>query len=859
MRTVILNLIILGMATSVVDDNVFAKTYTERKKVTSKDFSYEKARLPQSSNNIRKKNTPRKSAYQSSDSNYKENKYNKQQQLNDDLSEENTYDSTYVKSEIPPAPPQPPFERNVLSSNIPPAPPMPPKLSGPTPPPPPPMGMFQPGLSNTFAEQKAEDVSIIMEDLRRNLNDFLDENSIKTMANVINLYLQGNKEKISEGISTAESSMIRLNSRLENDLKELNKLSESNSTIEAIYDILQELPSSLKKLSTKGYRAEVGNKTETFRKISQDIKNIAHKYFQEVMVSGKFLKDIPNLKALKDAEIVLERAVVLSDSFSNLVDLSEQSRNDEFSERATRDVLSILNLKRYISDKLKEINLASSKNFISLPTGEIIVEKEYLEKARSYIEKTCKGHDQLQKLLDMRDVLNNKYTIISSNDQVDNKKDPLSIIRKLDDRMADLGNLLQEASETSKNDNFSQFGKMFTEGDVGYGGALIASISQWISGENFADFSNEKIRLSFKGKDLTGDIVGEYIKLLTSDMNLCRSFAKSVISTISRRKNFKASSYSSISKQTQEKKEDRKVLLEITHERTKLGTSSDPKKDTNLISFSTLRKNCEEYVQEMFDAEKEIRAIPEILKKIQRSFSKEIDNKQLAAYINSILSSYFVFKDFLPQGDQISFGVVNTEKGLLSAADTPNVVFALAQNCNLAVKQPALPLFPTSKDTNNMWVFKMALDLQIVISRIIDAISDVSTEISTQKEPVEELSEIIEKLHQSEETIRTAIYQDNVIKQVIDDLQNAISNTENKIYSTKDYFDEVAVDDITDNLKNLRKSINIISNQYKKKQKVDEVILSKIIESLKKVDVEITKTITLSKTKPTKFETNKKR
>ena len=187
----------------------------------------------------------------------------------------------------------------------------------------------------------------------------------------------------------------------------------------------------------------------------------------------------------------------------------------------------------------------------------------------------------MQVLLDIRDTLNNPYTIIISNEQAVNQ-DPLTIIRQLNSHIArddtmekrikEIGVLLVETDKKSRDSKYSQFGKMFTEGDKKYGGALIPSVNQWIKSENFASFDNGKIRNAFNLKTLTGDVVGEYIKLLTDDIDSCRSFADAVIRRMTNQVKFKVSSYTSTSQKTETQKEDQKVLVEVTNGETKLGT-----------------------------------------------------------------------------------------------------------------------------------------------------------------------------------------------------------------------------------------------------------------------------------------------
>ncbi|MCR4556124.1 MAG: hypothetical protein K5766_04925 [Alphaproteobacteria bacterium] len=767
-------------------------------------------------------------------------------------------------------PPPPPPPSTMGNANVPPPPP-PPAMMGntnvPTPPPPPVMmgntNVPPPPGSPVSTEVNVSD---LVRDLRDKLNDLLVSDGVIQMANIVNFYLQGNKEVISEGIGVSGGAASLLINRLNKELEVLEKKFASDSTIKEFRDLLESLRGPLQKLNKQSYYAIDSDRGKFFKDISQEIKRIAASYFSKFMKSGENLKSIPNLIAsLKEADIIMERAVVLSNSFSNLVDLSEMPRIEEFTEGATLDAIEIIRLKRFFAAKLKEANSASSNSTaegnastsskqvdlkplsgsITLPTGNSVTEKVVVEKALHCIEETLSGNDQLSVLVDIRDILNNNYTAIVSKEEGNT---PLNVIRRLSDRIKNVGTLVGKAGKAGRNGDYSQFGKMFTGSDDAYGTALIPSINKWISSEKFAEFNVNEIAAAFRGKQLTKDknVIEEYLRLLTEDKALCgKSFSNSIIDKMNSNAKFKSSVYAFAaiqSKQkTESKMEDHQFLFEIMagDGKTKLGTSSDPNRDKNMISFSALKKNCEKYIEGMASIDKDIIAIPDILKKAERSFSTKIDNKGFAEYVNSILKEYFVFDNFVTSSDRITLGVVNAKKGLLSEKDIPNVVFALAQNCGLAVKQPALPLFSTSKDTDNIWVFKMSLDLLATTSKTINAILDAHAQIFSGKKEITgtKIEEIIKELENLEKLIGNAIYQDEVLENVVQGLSISVSKTkadakEEAGRVPAENIDEIKLGKITDQVQNLSRLADALPNPYAQNNQSKIQTIKSVIEEV---------------------------
>lgn len=640
--------------------------------------------------------------------------------IGDAFSRDNIYKTTKLNSQLKNLrqKAQKRSKEKSLVSSIPTPPPPPPAVGLNVPPPPPPFVG-----STSISISKPIDIAELMESFYEDLDKFLDEKGVNSTANLLNLYLMGNKEKISEGISAGEASMRNLNKRLDKDLKQLNDLDPDSPILEEFIELFKDLQNNLNELTVKKYRQSTDS-YKTFKKINIKIESIAQKYFDKVIKSENDIKKLSDLNALKDMEIVIERSVVLSSSFRDLANLAKQSRNELFSEITTKDAISILNLKRLISERLNAIDNESNKNFVKLPTEEIIFEQDFLNHALNYINETCKGNDQLQKLLNLRDILNHKYTTVESN--VDNHGDPMIVIRSLSNRISEVGDLLKLAGTPAKNNRYSQFGKMFTEGDAGYGGALISSINSWVIKANSLEFDISKMRNLFRSKELNGKISAEYMRLLTVYMNLCKSASKSAINLINGKQKFKVTSYVSKSKKNSIEKEEQRNLLEIRNKNAKLGTSSDPKQHTNSIFFSRLRKNCENYVKELSKAEEDIKEIPYTMKKIQ-NISNSNKEKNVANYISNIINHYLgTGTDFEKIEDQIVIEVKNKKDGILSEEDIPNIVFALAQNCDYVIKS-SLSLFPTSSNTENLWVLEMAKELSKNLKVIISAIYEQKT------------------------------------------------------------------------------------------------------------------------------------
>ena len=175
-------------------------------------------------------------------------------------------------------------EKSLISSI--PTPPPPPAVGLNVPPPPPPfVGSTRVSIS------KPIDITELMKSFYKDLDRFLDEKGVNLTANLLNLYLMGNKEKISEGISVGEASMRNLNKRLDKDLKQLNDLDQDSPILEEFTELFKDLKNNLNELTVKNYR-ESADSYRTFEKINIKIESIVQKYFDKVIKSENDIKKL---------------------------------------------------------------------------------------------------------------------------------------------------------------------------------------------------------------------------------------------------------------------------------------------------------------------------------------------------------------------------------------------------------------------------------------------------------------------------------------------------------------------------------------------------------------------------------------
>lgn len=768
-------------------------------------------------------------------------------------------------------------------SRIPPAPPQP--SIGTVPPPPPGMGIPLPPPSPGSVIRPAYasvDIQKIMENPRKLLEKLLEENESKLAANTVNLYLSGNVTEITEGINLGSIFSSKLSQNLNKDIEALSQTLEdlkANQKEDPILDLisdlilepesdttsddrplLKQLDEQLKLLSVKQYRGK--NPFQAFKGVKNKIEEIARSYFERVNKSKDEIKSSSIVKTLEDVEFILEKSIILSNSFYNLITLLNEPREKAFTEYAVQDILHLINLKKAIVARIQKLEIEEAANegkepeqqsnvtnrFITFPIGDPIEEVELLKQVLSYFKNTFAGDDELDKIFKIRDLLNHKYTSINTVDKElpNTEIDPLSLIKILKDDLKGFGKLFEKIHSKAEDnkDNYSQFGPMFSLGDKLYGGALVKSINNLITSSNAEkfeeniekdlvynanqelnmdavelvtipdesyhtlNFNERSLRKAFNFKTPNKDFLDEYFSLLLVDGNLCSSFAQTAIKFIGQRTKFKVSFYGIQSKKLEQTRTQEqaqlafKFLLKKYNTETKsndyisLGTNEDPKKAMNLISLTQLPKNCIEYANYIDNSEQDQENTEEInkagnliydLKNVSETINNlrivnpEITVKQVDEYINKILDHYLVFDknlneaEYKSENGKIFLTALNpSDRGLISQSDIPNIVFALAKNCDVATYS-SLPLLPTSSaGSKNEWVLTMSKKLSAAIGKFIDLFTD------PDKQPkIESLITDSETEPATiEEVFENAVIELNKIKKPID---AAISRAEKKI------------------------------------------------------------------------------
>lgn len=664
------------------------------------------------------------------------------------LTEQITKQVTEQITEQTSKPSVPTASSSPATSTVPPPPPPPPVMTtAPTPPPPPPLF---PGMQPVVTANQETDINELMENPKKELISSLQINEAKLFANTINLYLSGNKFEISQGIATGEKAMNSLLISLDTDLQALIDMNSNVQALQDSIDLFSKLKDQLNLLTTETYK-KTTTPSKSFEMVKSKVEDIARSYFKIVSDSKDVLVGIPNIKPLKNLENILEKAIILSSSFYDLACLSEGTRNEDFTETSTKDVLSLINLKKVINNRLEQIKADDkiTRN-ITLPTGVDIKEDVFLTTAKQYLEDTCQGTDQLKELFVLKDILDHKYTEIKDGSIDLGDTDPLTLIKTLKDQMEQLGNLLKLANQSTILSTYSQFGELFTGTNKKYGGALVRSVNSWISPYNSVPFEDSKIRSSFVKKTPVGNIIDTYFELLTVDGNLCQPFTVSAINIIGNRTKFKTSYFDTvIAKTTIAEEKTTQHMLQLTFDGKAVGTEIDSNKLTNSIAFSVLQKNCMEYVTNMSDMINDLQDIVKTIIKL-KNLDPQVTKSKIDTYINNILDRYIVFEPkFNKKADQIFMDIEDKENGFISQEDIANVVFVLAQNCDMVV-QSSLPLFPTSSpQEDTCWVLEMSNNLSNQIDKAINVIQKLSKS--------GKFEEIIRKLRNLREPIEEAI------------------------------------------------------------------------------------------------------
>lgn len=358
------------------------------------------------------------------------------------------------------------------------------------------------------------DVYEYMDKITSAFNKFAEEYELKTIANIVNLYLAGNITLIREGINTAKSEIASMQTQLNQDLASLQR--DNSAIINEFRPLFEEFKPLLTRLrsSINAYGRRTLN-VSGFSFLREKVEAIAIKYFDKVMSIGDRLKSEPasgKLK-LKSAETTLIKTVRLATGLCDLEYFAGQQKSEVFqlknimrNERIVKTAISLTDLncliKRRIKEINKEIDAGTAERIITYSDGETVTERELLTQAVN-----CIDNSRLSDLLAIRDKLNSRDT----NDQ---DTEPVKRIRLLSDNIVDAQGLLKQAKEAGDTGHYSQFSKMLSNGGM----ALIPSVNALTAPVLSVDYNDPQARTLLSGRQLTGDISQTYVDLLSNGL-----------------------------------------------------------------------------------------------------------------------------------------------------------------------------------------------------------------------------------------------------------------------------------------------------------------------------------------------------
>ncbi|MCR5225237.1 MAG: hypothetical protein K6C34_04085, partial [Alphaproteobacteria bacterium] len=364
-------------------------------------------------------------------------------------------------------------------------------------------------------------------------NQFAEDFGLKTIANIVNLYLAGNVTLIREGINTAKSEIVGMQTQLNQDLALLQR--NNSAIINEFRPLFEELKTLLTqlKISVNAYGRQTSS-APRFSKLKWQIEAVAVKYFDKVMHIGDRLKTEPtsSKSKLKSLENLLVKTVRLAVSLRDLEYLAEQPKSAVFSpknimrnERIVKTAISLTDLNSLIKRRIKAIATEAETHIITYSDGKTITEQELLTQARDCIDRAC-----LSDLSALRDKLNLRYT----NDQ---DTESIKRIRLLSNNIVDAQDLLKQAQKVGDTGYYSQFGKMLSDGGM----SLIPLVNTFTASIISTDYNDPQARALLSGKQLTGDISQMYVDLLSN--GLFSPFSRSILYIVASNAKLSLSSY----------------------------------------------------------------------------------------------------------------------------------------------------------------------------------------------------------------------------------------------------------------------------------------------------------------------------
>lgn len=652
----------------------------------------------------------------------------------------------------------------------------------PPPPPPLPAGIGvpppPPGMAGAVAAIQTVNISEYLEKYKKDLNTFLKDSGIILFAKIINLRLRGNKEEISKGIANCEKNVIQLRSQLSECLEELEK-SEDQDVLH-IRRTLGTLNLHLNKLTLNNYLSEQ-HREKTFGILKNFIEGVACGYFEIIKASADKLKTVPYLRTLKTTQNIVERSLILSQSFYDLVRLSTQEKV-EFSDKEMKEICSLFKLKSVIPSRIADIEKRENdikeaieyksdkipENIeitIKLPTGKTLRERDCLKEVLDLINGIFEGKHLLKKLFKLRQQLDNKYAeIIIPSKGIASLVDPINILMKMDEKV-DTTELLDLAVNDFEVSSYTQLGPRYKaeEGDYG-GGALISSIVTYRELASLPVFKvPDTIRKWVASKKLTGNSILEYVKLISYFTNVSSEFTKNACDVIKSKSEevFELSSFrlkSEISsRKKSEQKKDKQALLKIVRKDNKKEKVIDLNDD---LFFKSLLKNCKEYVEGLLTVVEDLKMTSQVAKDAWDIFGENGGNA--VGYANRVLESYLKFNSSFNDGNRIAVEMVGTNS--LTEKDIPNILFAFAQHRD-SMEDSSMIMFPKATDEDKTALLDIIKTLSNNLKLVVNAMQNQNDN--------KELDVLIEEVENLRKSIMTS---EEIRAEEIDDFKTTHDN-----------------------------------------------------------------------------------
>ncbi len=254
------------------------------------------------------------------------------------------------------------FTASKSGADIPPPPPPPTGIGGiPLPPP-------LPGIAGAITMATIDSAEFTNE-IRSFWQTFLENNRVGLFRKIINTYLRANKLKISEAISEGEKHAKKLVVRVDvcsKNLKEylsnLSKLKENEEKKEfcsSLFYLLKSLTIYVEKLTLTEYKKE-NDKITNFANYKNMIEGIFSEYLEKCKETVELWKNDPILTILQEIQAIMVGALILSDSCYDLVKLSAQE-GVPVSEIQMKNIVSIFRLRDLTLKRLDAIKEAEKQ------------------------------------------------------------------------------------------------------------------------------------------------------------------------------------------------------------------------------------------------------------------------------------------------------------------------------------------------------------------------------------------------------------------------------------------------------------------------------------------------------------------